>query len=217
MDLRWFSVRKLNRPDLGWFVMLVVALMASIVIYPQMRDLGVPLLVVQVVSRSTIVCALLAAAPPRRWFFGALTVLVVATVLNAIEPADQVRALTLSMEIVVLVYVIVRIMTFAFTGGISVNTIFAGVCAYLLIGQLFGFIFGVLSAQQGHSILMDANGKYASQDEQFYFSYTALTTTGFGDVRPVTAFGRSLSVVEALIGQLYLVLLLGRLVGLHVS
>ena len=217
MDADRTSLEKLNGPKLGWYVVLVVALMASLVIYPQMRGLGVPLIVVQILSRLTIVFALLAAFPPKKWFFTALIVLVVATIINAIYTGDQARAMAQTLEMCVLVYVIVRIVQFAFSGGMSINTIFAGVCVYLLLGHFFGILFEVVAIEQGHSILMDADGKYASQDETFYFSYVALTTAGFGDVRPINALGRSLSMVEALTGQLYLVLLLGRLVGLHIS
>ncbi len=171
----------------------------------------------QSLLRLTIVLALLAASPPKRWFCGALAVLVLATVINCVASGDRGQEATLVLEIVVLVYVVVRIVAFVFRGGITANTLFAGVCAYLLIGQIFGMTFSVLSILEGHNVLMNADGKYASQEETFYFSYTVLTTTGFGDIRPVTVAARSLSVVEALTGQLYLVLLLGRLVGLHVS
>lgn len=217
MALRKFVLQKLNRPNRGAFVVLAVALLASLVIYPQMYVLGVPLIVAQLLSRLTIVCALFAAFPPRRWFLGALAVLCLATVINCVSSGQGARETTLWLEIGVLVYVIARIMAFVFRGGISVNAIFAGVCVYLLIGRVFGLTFILLSAWQGHSVLLDADGRYASQEETFYFSYTALTTTGFGDIRPATVAARSLTIVEALTGQLYLVLLLGRLVGLHVS
>jgi len=50
-----------------------------------------------------------------------------------------------------------------------------------------------------------------------YFSFTTLTTVGFGDVLPAKAFARSLSVLEAVIGQIMLVVMMARLVGLHVA
>jgi hypothetical protein len=51
------------------------------------------------------------------------------------------------------------------------------------------------------------------QSQRVYFSYTALTTTGFGDLTARTPPGRALAVLEMLIGQLYLVTVIAMLVG----
>ena len=50
-----------------------------------------------------------------------------------------------------------------------------------------------------------------------YFSFTTLTTVGFGDITPVSAFARMFSVTEAIAGQVILVVLVARLVGMHVA
>ena len=47
-----------------------------------------------------------------------------------------------------------------------------------------------------------------------YFSFTTLTTVGYGDVHPVRRAARSLAVAEALIGQLYVAILIAGLVGM---
>ena len=49
-----------------------------------------------------------------------------------------------------------------------------------------------------------------------YFSFTTLTTTGFGDFHPIVPLARSLCVLEAILGQMYIVVLIGRLVGLSI-
>ena len=51
--------------------------------------------------------------------------------------------------------------------------------------------------------------------ELFYFSFVTLTTLGFGDIAPASQAARALVVVEALVGQLYLVITLARLVTLY--
>jgi hypothetical protein len=50
-----------------------------------------------------------------------------------------------------------------------------------------------------------------------YFSFTTLTTVGFGDITPVSGFARMFSVTEAIAGQVILVVLVARLVGMHVA
>jgi voltage-gated potassium channel Kch len=50
-----------------------------------------------------------------------------------------------------------------------------------------------------------------------YFSYTTLTTLGYGDIVPVSQIARTLATLEAITGQLYLAVLVARLVGLHIN
>ena len=51
----------------------------------------------------------------------------------------------------------------------------------------------------------------------FYYSYVTLTSLGLGDISPVTEAARALTVVEALMGQIYLVVLVARLVAMHIA
>src|SRR5262249_9617621 len=53
--------------------------------------------------------------------------------------------------------------------------------------------------------------------ELVYFSFSTLTTAGYGDITPVHPIARSLANLEAITGQLYIVLLIGRLLTLHLS
>jgi hypothetical protein len=50
-----------------------------------------------------------------------------------------------------------------------------------------------------------------------YFSFATLTTLGYGDIVPVSAIARTLATLEAITGQLYLAVLVARLVGLHIA
>ena len=50
-----------------------------------------------------------------------------------------------------------------------------------------------------------------------YFSLVCLTTMGFGDIAPLSDLARSLSVLEGVFGQLYLAVMIARLVGLHIT
>ena len=56
-------------------------------------------------------------------------------------------------------------------------------------------------------------GADVTQSSRVYFSFTTLTTTGYGDYTPATSAGHALAVVEMLVGQLYLVTVIGVLVG----
>jgi hypothetical protein len=82
---------------------------------------------------------------------------------------------------------------------------------YLLIGLAFASAVGVLARLDSSPYF--ENGDAASQRNRVYYSFTVLTTTGFGDLTAASAAGQALSVVEMLAGQIYLVTVIGVLVG----
>ncbi len=103
-------------------------------------------------------------------------------------------------------------------GPITGHRIQGAVAAYLLIAISFALAYFLLeflipSSFQfpGGAIVLDEQ----SWKVFYYFSTSTLTTLGYGDVIPVHAVARSLSMAEALIGQLYPAILLARMVSLH--
>jgi hypothetical protein len=99
---------------------------------------------------------------------------------------------------------------------VTVDVIIGGICVYFLIGLMWAFIFYALEmAAPGSFHLAD---DAAANDAEFtYFSFVTLTTLGYGDTTPLTTPARNLVVVEAVMGQLYLAILVARLVGLHIA
>jgi hypothetical protein len=105
-------------------------------------------------------------------------------------------------------------------GKISWNKIMGAISVYLLIGFCFAFLFGVLDAIQPNAFsaqLAQSGGGIPDPSAPFlYYSFVTLTTLGYGDVLPLSAPARTLSWLEAVSGQLYLTVLVARLVGLHI-
>ena len=97
------------------------------------------------------------------------------------------------------------------------ETIFAAVVAYLLIALMWAFLYMILE--------MVAPGSFSFPDKsirvetmQFeYFSFITITTLGYGDITPLTNRASALTLLEAIIGQIYLVVLVAWLVGMFVS
>jgi hypothetical protein len=87
--------------------------------------------------------------------------------------------------------------------AITVPTMFGVLCIYLLIGSFFSFTFGTVDQLGSTPFFTTPNSSH--QSDFLYFSFTTLTTTGYGDLVPATNLGRSLAMLEALIGQIYLV------------
>ena len=63
----------------------------------------------------------------------------------------------------------------------------------------------------------ESNNERERLSKLIYFSMCTLTTLGFGDITPVTRFTRTLAWLEAVVGQLYLAILVARLVGLQIA
>jgi hypothetical protein len=103
---------------------------------------------------------------------------------------------------------------------VTPEIIYAALSVYLMIGLVWAMLhFGLESIQPGSYNGLNKVGGYAGGlGSAFnYYSFVTLTTLGYGDVTPVTAAARSLSYVEALMGQLFLAVLIARLVGLHIA
>jgi ion channel len=95
--------------------------------------------------------------------------------------------------------------------GVVLQAVFGALAVYMLVGLVFAFLIGALAT--GGSSPYFASGTDATQNARVYFSFTALTTTGFGDYTAATRGGRALAVLEMLVGQLYLVTVIATLVG----
>ena len=95
-------------------------------------------------------------------------------------------------------------------GVVTLESMFAGLCIYLLIATAFSFVFGVLNAV-GDPFF--AGGRDGSTADLLYFSFATMTTTGYGDFVAGTEPGRALSVFEAVVGQVYLVTVVALIVA----
>jgi hypothetical protein len=99
---------------------------------------------------------------------------------------------------------------------VSIETMFGALCVYILIGLFFSSLFiGIALVSAAHSLgpFLAQPGPHNSAD-YVYLSFVTLTTVGFGDLTPYTDLARSVVVLEALIGQIFLVTLVARLVTL---
>jgi hypothetical protein len=95
--------------------------------------------------------------------------------------------------------------------GVTMQALAGALTVYLLLGITFAFAIG-FAAKVGHGDYF-AQGTDGTESQHVYFSFTSMTTTGYGDLTPATRAGRAISVLEMLIGQIYLVTVISLLVG----
>jgi hypothetical protein len=94
--------------------------------------------------------------------------------------------------------------------------VYAGLSAYLLAGLFCGHLYWVMEHHTPGSVAMPAGGPLTLADG-IYFSFATLTTVGYGDIVARTEVARGVATLEAVAGQLYLAVLVARLIGLYVS
>ena len=109
---------------------------------------------------------------------------------------------------------------------VTFDTILGAVCAYLLLGVTWGTAYALLVVISPDSLSVSPGLAHASGWGEpisaftpvlQYYSFTTLATLGYGDVSPLSPGARALSVMEGLAGQLYLAVLVARLVGIHTA
>ena len=96
-------------------------------------------------------------------------------------------------------------------GEANVQAVTGAVCVYVLIGLVFVFLYGAIAKLGSGNFF--AQGTDGTRSLRLYFSFVTLATLGYGDYTPAGSLGRTLAVVEALFGQLYLVTVIAVLVS----
>jgi hypothetical protein len=96
-------------------------------------------------------------------------------------------------------------------GQANVKAVTGAVCVYVLIGLLFVFAYGVIAVVSSGDFF--AQGTDGTRSLRLYFSFVTLATLGYGDYTPAHELARTLAIVEALFGQLYLVTVIAVLVS----
>ena len=96
---------------------------------------------------------------------------------------------------------------------INTPVIQGSICIYLLGGIIFSF--GYYTVQFFDPQAFSIPSEILGRNSLLYFSFTTLTTVGYGDITPINPFAMTLSNAEAIIGQLYPAIVIGKLVSLH--
>lgn len=96
--------------------------------------------------------------------------------------------------------------------------IYAAILVYLLAALMWAFVYTFLELVDPASFNIELNRSVGGYLPVFqYYSFVTITTLGYGDITPITDVAKAFSVLEAVIGQLYLVVAVAWLVGMHVS
>lgn len=104
------------------------------------------------------------------------------------------------------------------TKRISNNEIYGAISVYLLMGVFFGIIYQIVlvfDPNAFHFNPTNFKNRTPSDGDLFYYSLITLSTVGYGDVSPVAPIARSISMIEAVLGVMYVATMIARFIASH--
>ncbi|MEM6260525.1 MAG: potassium channel family protein [Planctomycetota bacterium] len=98
---------------------------------------------------------------------------------------------------------------------VTAATISSALAVYLIAGIFWSLLYTIIESASPGSFFI--GGDTVSRTDLHYFSYVTMTTLGYGDVVPRHGFARSCALAQALLGQVFIAVIVGRLVAIYVS
>ncbi len=200
--------------------MLLLALSATFVFEGVAEPGDVQRSVQTVLVGATLMLALYAAEVPRQRLgvaaalvFAIVVGVVVMSVVGEGMTVDGIAAIANGLLVVLAppAVVVGLLRNLRATGVVTVTVVAGVLCLYLLVGLFFAFAYVAVQNLGGAPFF--ANGAGATSARSLYFSFVTMTTVGYGDYTARTNLGHTLSVTEALLGQIYLVTVVAAIVG----
>lgn len=221
-----------SRPATSWRIVqalgkqryLLFSLLAFLCVLPLTHDESSSRLITQLVLVFVFITGPLAVARTQltlaiTGIFAVIVFLLgIGSVLGGLDWVTALSALVGFAFFAFLAWLVTRELLFD-VSEVTGETLWAAVNVYVLIGLSFAFLYSVMSLANPDAFV----GKFMSEplrDQMLgfvYFSFVTLTTLGYGDITPNNTLVGTLTYLEALIGQLYVAIMIARLVGLYVS
>jgi Ion channel len=203
------------------FSALFVLLLGYLVLYPYGQNAGLPYLAFRVFGVALTILSLYAVSFERRYVWFGLMLAVPAfaeRVLVSTNPG-ALSIVSIAFGFAFDLFIIAVLFRRVFmTEDPTREAIFGALCIYLLIGFSFASMFGMLASVQPQAFYMDPTVNRHTMLNRFdliYYSFATVTCLGATGITPVSTQARSLTVVESLLGLLYLAVLISRLLNAY--
>jgi len=214
--LPWMQRRRLK----GRCLPLLVSLVALLALYPYLERDGEPTTLVRVFF-SLIPLAGVYAVSSKRWHVPVAAVLALPFLgfqwLPVAMGKTGAEPYLMAGVVAFYCFTTLTILAHVLRGStISDDELYGAISVYLLLGFTFASGYLLMESIQPGTFTVDADHDpdgVVNWSDLLYFSFVTLTTLGYGDMAPVTSQARSLCLLEALLGPLYIAVLIARLVG----
>lgn len=204
------------------FLILFLFLLASLLFYPYAESSTFGYYAFRVFGSTTIVFCVYAASFRRGIVIAAIILAVPAFLQRVLNIAVSASVLSITnivlsflFDILIVVVIFRRVIT---PGKPTSETIFGALNIYLLVGFAFASLYGMVSALRSHAFYLDPlTNLHAHPDrlDFIYYSFATITSLGAVGITPVSGEARSLTVIEGILGVLYLAVLISRLIGAY--
>ncbi len=213
-DLRLFDrLRETGR--CSW---LLLSLVLLLMIYPLLDTSFTGRLILGLLNSAILVAGASAASGSRRTLMMAVAFALPALVLQWLTLVNRGEVIEWLLGVnMVLFYVfaISHVVTFVLQPGpVNGNKLHGGIAVYIMMGQLWTMVYLLIDHFSPGSFSYSTNSQHPWA-ELLFFSFTTLTTTGYGDTIPITGYARSAVMLEQLAGTFYVAILIARLAGLY--
>lgn len=202
------------------FQILLGSLLGLLLLYPAAQAVVFGEVLIHAISALVLLAGVYSVAghPAVRGGAAALAVLAVASDLAVMTGAgDAVLVASLAAEAAFELLIDIAVLRAVIVASrVDADILAGGLCAYLLTGMAFASVFSIVEVlAPGACSFPDPAPASPRWADFVFFSFTTLTTLGYGDVRPVSDLARSLTSTEAILGVFYMAILVSRLVSLY--
>ncbi|MGQ0583094.1 MAG: ion channel [Reyranella sp.] len=161
----------------------------------------------------------LRARRPFVWALAALAFITIDALVANRLGVDWIRPVALAATAAFVSIVTIALLRYVLDRrAITTDKVFGAVAAYMLIALSFACVFGlqqVFEPNAFHAALGHGPDGRLNWSDLMYFSFTVLTSTGFGEITPATPFARALVVLEQVLGVMYVAFLIARLANMY--
>lgn len=200
------------------FAFLFTGLLAMLAAEPLLEAVRPDGGIVQLAFTLTLVFGVFSLQETRRWFHTGLVLTALAVLTSGAyaytgHPVAQLANFGIISLFCGLTIVLAAQQVLLSGGPVTLNRIMGALCVYLLLGTLWSLLYGFTEFFLPQAFDYGGDQPKDAAAQFLYYSFVTLTTLGYGDVTPVHPIARTLSYLEAVIGQLYLAVLVASLVG----
>jgi hypothetical protein len=212
------------------FLFLLISLLLLFFFYPFFQRSQAGVVILDIVFLVILLSGIYAISERKNIFITSLLLAIIgfgATVLNYSLMSVSLRVTAASAYGLFFILMAVAILTTIIkTKKVTIETIYASICVYLLLGIIWTMMYSAIeiiepgSFLSGGASVIDFSGDPVRRNvfaNFIYYSFVTLTTLGYGDIIPVSPQARALSSLEAVVGQLYIAVLIAGLVGMHIG
>jgi hypothetical protein len=201
------------------FAILFCSLMITLGVAPLLNAIGTESNFIETFLAVNLLAAVLSEAVDRGvWWFLLLGILpILARLIALVTGAEAVLPLSLWFGSIVCVLSVGATLRHALRAGpVNAERIYAALSAYVLIGLTLGVVYWILEQNAPGSLAL-SSARPVTLERTLYFSFVTLATLGYGDIVPTSEATSWLAILEAMGGQMYLAVLVARLVSLYAA